>query len=209
MAREEYRLRKMGRMVAGRSRILDLGCADLPNPFLLGDEVIGLDLATPGIQTLPPVPPTPRVPPNYVRVLHGDAMNLPEPFEPESFDAITAGELIEHFERPLDFLRACHATLKPDGLLVLSTPNPNSLLERLLTLKLSQRFFYTPHHVTLYPQRWLIRMLTIAGYSEIRICSGGFPVPAIGLVPFPRPWCYQTIAVAWKHPLDGVQQGCK
>lgn len=189
MAREDYRLRRMARLVRGRDRILDLGCSGKPNPFLEGGEVVGLDRS--------PVAGTDTAPPGaYRRILEGDVMDLPDPFGPGSFDAVVAGELLEHLERPLDFLRACRETLSPGGLLVLSTPNPNSPIERLLTLSLSRRFFCTGDHVTLYPQRWLIRMLHLAGFREVRLASGGFPVPGIGLLPFPRPWCYQTIAAA-------------
>jgi SAM-dependent methyltransferase len=123
-------------------------------------------------------------------------MDLPYPFSNSEFDAITAGEILEHLEDPMGFLRACYETLAPGGILVLSTPNPNSPIERLLTITLSRRFFYTDDHIMLFPQRWLIRMLERSGFSDVRLYSGGFPVPPLGLVPFPRAWCYQTIASA-------------
>ena len=96
----------------------------------------------------------------------------------------------------MSFLRACRETLAPGGTLVLSTPNPNSFIERLLTITLSRRFFYTNDHVMLFPQRWLIRMLERSGFSDVQLYSGGFPVPPLGLIRFPRAWCYQTIASA-------------
>jgi len=42
---------------------------------------------------------------------------------PESFDAAVSLEVIEHLTNPLAMLRGIHSTLKPDGILVLSTPN--------------------------------------------------------------------------------------
>ena len=40
------------------------------------------------------------------------------------FDAIVAGEIIEHLENPGLFLRNMQRHLKPGGVLILSTPNP-------------------------------------------------------------------------------------
>ena len=172
----------MAGLVRGRARVLDLGWVEQPNPFLFNNEVVGLDVSKGNL------------PSNYTSSVIADVMNLPEPFKPGSFDAIVAGELIEHLDRPLDFLRSCYKTLAPHGILVLSTPNPNSFIERVLTLNLSRSFFYTADHVMLFPQRWLVRMMEIAGFTDVRLYSGGFPIPYLGLVPFFRPWCYQTIA---------------
>ncbi len=183
---EAYRFKKMARLCADRSRVLDLGCACAPNTHLRNPEVIGLD------QTRVAAPE------NYREMVVGDVRDLPQPFGAASFDCVVAGELLEHLERPLDFLRGCAETLQPGGLLILSTPNPNSPMERLLTLNLSRRYFYTSAHVCIYPQRWLIRMMEIAGFGDVELFSGGLPFPGLGLVPFPRPWCYQTIGTARK-----------
>lgn len=181
---EDLRLRRMARLTQGRRKVLDIGAADKPNPYLVGKPVVSLDLAQHDL------------PCNYSEQFVGNALDLPRPFDAGEFDAITAGEIIEHLEDPMGFLRACRETLAPGGLLVLSTPNPNSPVERLLTIMLSRRFFYTSDHVMLFPQRWLIRMLERSGFSRVRLYSGGFPIPPFGLIPCPRPWCYQTIASA-------------
>ena len=182
MPDQEYRMRKMAGLVAGKESVLDLGWADHPNGYFRNRLVVGLDLSegeTPG---------------NYSRCMRGDVMDLPEPFGAEEFDAVVAGELLEHLEDPAEFLRRCLKVLRPGGTMVLSTPNPNSPIERSLTLFLVRRYFYTENHLMLYPQRWLIRMMERAGFTDVRLISGGFPLPLLGLVPFPRPWCYQTIA---------------
>jgi 2-polyprenyl-3-methyl-5-hydroxy-6-metoxy-1,4-benzoquinol methylase len=180
---EMMRLKKLARLAQGKKEVLDLGCAAAPNPFLTNGRVVGMDLNRG------------KVSENYHDFIQGDVMKLPEPFAPNSFDAVIAGELIEHLERPVDFLRACHRSLKNKGLIVLSTPNPNSPMERLLTIPLSQKYYYTPNHICLYPQRWLMRMLHIAGFSEIKLYSGGIPLIILDyLLPFPRPWAHYTIA---------------
>jgi SAM-dependent methyltransferase len=183
-SKENLRLKRMARLVRGMDRVLDIGSADKPNHYLDNHQVVALDLERH------------ETPANYCSRVTGNAMDLPYPFSNSEFDAITAGEILEHLEDPMGFLRACYETLAPGGILVLSTPNPNSPIERLLTITLSRRFFYTDDHIMLFPQRWLIRMLERSGFSDVRLYSGGFPVPPLGLVPFPRAWCYQTIASA-------------
>jgi SAM-dependent methyltransferase len=45
------------------------------------------------------------------------------PFEPESFDLVTAFEVIEHLERWQELLTEANRVLKPGGVLLVSTPN--------------------------------------------------------------------------------------
>ena len=186
MTRENYRLRKMAKLVRGYNRILDLGWAEIPNSYLSNRSVQGLDL-------------TERKPPeNYSEVHVGDVMALPNPLEACSIDAILAGEIIEHLENPSAFLRGCFSTLDVGGILVISTPNPLSPIELFLNLFLSRKLFYARDHVMLIPQRWLIRLMENAGFSEVRLLSGGFPIPFLGLIPVPRQFTYQTIAIGYR-----------
>lgn len=184
---EHYRLKKMACVVKDFPRILDLGCSVHQNIYLHNECVIGLDLD----YVLPAK--------NYKKIVVGDVLDLPKPFRKESFDAITGGEIIEHLESPLAFLRGCYDTLKPGGVLVLSTLNPNSVQERILTLFLSRRFYYDPEHVCLYPQRWLIRLFEMSGFENVKIISGGSTLPIImNNIPFPRAWAQYTIIVGEK-----------
>lgn len=181
---ESRRLRRLAVLAGTRGRVLDVACAQLPNPYLRADEVIGIDLTTASM------------PENYDRFVQGDATRLTEVLGMAAVDVVVAGEFLEHLENPIDFLRECEGVLSNGGRLVLSTPNPNSPIERLLTLGLSRRYFYTADHIMLFPQRWLLRMLEVSGFADVRLFSGGFPCPGLGLVPFPRPFCHQTIATA-------------
>lgn len=49
-------------------------------------------------------------------------------FPDSSFDAIYLGELIEHTWTPSTVIRECARILKPNGLLIIDTPNPYSLV---------------------------------------------------------------------------------
>jgi 2-polyprenyl-3-methyl-5-hydroxy-6-metoxy-1,4-benzoquinol methylase len=44
-----------------------------------------------------------------------------------TFHAITLFEVLEHLDQPADILKSLHRRLKPDGILVLETPNCNGL----------------------------------------------------------------------------------
>lgn len=174
----------MASLSTSGDRLLDVGCCQLPNGFLRNPYVKGVDTAAG------------ELPANYADFHHGTLTELLD--LDDRFDVITAGEIIEHLERPIDFLRECYLLLKSGGALVLSTPNPHSIFESLLNITLNETYFYTQDHVMLFPQRWLKRMLTVAGFNRIEMFSGGIPLPYFGLVPFPRPWCHQTIARAWR-----------
>ncbi|MBC8428935.1 MAG: class I SAM-dependent methyltransferase [FCB group bacterium] len=186
MIKEQYRLKKLAKLAESGPDVLDLGCTALPNPFLNNERVIGLDI-TEGTLT-----------PNYTELIIGSVMDIDSIFEESEFDSIVAGEIIEHLETPILFLRKCNSILKSGGRLVLSTPNPNSIIERTLTLTLSRRYYYTKDHTMLFPQRWLIRMLEISGFEDVNRHSGGIIFPFLPRIQFPRPWFYQTIAVAEK-----------
>ncbi len=63
-------------------------------------------------------------------------LNETLPFHNATFDIIYSIEVTEHLHRPYDFLKECFRVLKPDGFLVVSTPNILHLASRL-------RFFLT------------------------------------------------------------------
>jgi len=180
---ESYRLKKMAALAGGVDSIVDIGCSQCPNPWLRAPQVVGIDISQ-GV-----------LPNNYSSFFHGSVEDYIKQ-ESQRYECMVLGEIIEHVEDPIRFLKTCRRLLNSGGRLVLSTPNPNSPIERLLTLTLSRKLFYTEEHVFIFPQRWLIRLLEITGFEEICLYSGGFPVPGIGLIAFPRAYCYQTIAVA-------------
>lgn len=81
----------------------------------------------------------------------------------ERFDFIVAGEIIEHIEDTDTFILSLKNLLKPDGILVITTPNLGSWLDRLMLLfgmqpfstevsfrsrMFGRRFFYTLNGVS-------------------------------------------------------------
>jgi len=59
----------------------------------------------------------------------GDAQYMP--FKNKSFDSLIAGEVIEHLIEPNKFLKECKRVLKNNGLIIISTPNKKSLINRI------------------------------------------------------------------------------
>jgi len=161
--------------LAGRGHILDIGFAAMPNRHLEGARVVGLDLEPPAAQ------------PPYHETIAGDAQDLGSVLGGRRFDAVVAGEVLEHLEAPYDFLRACHGALRDGGHLVLSTPNPLHPPVLLCEALGIQRFFFTDEHRYYFLPRWVRRMLRDCGFAVHREEGVGFPIPAGRKPVFPAP----------------------
>ncbi|MEM7108713.1 MAG: class I SAM-dependent methyltransferase [Bacteroidota bacterium] len=66
-------------------------------------------------------------------------MNATLPYEDAYFTNVVCIDGIEHLENPFTFIRECKRVIKPEGKLIISTPNINSLRSR-------WRWFWTSHH---------------------------------------------------------------
>jgi SAM-dependent methyltransferase len=66
-------------------------------------------------------------------------MNLRLPYDDGFFDALVCIDGIEHLERPFDFISESARIVRKDGIILLSTPNINSIRSR-------WRWFWTSHH---------------------------------------------------------------
>jgi SAM-dependent methyltransferase len=69
---------------------------------------------------------------------------------PESADAITLWDVIEHVPDPVGLLRTVHSTLRPGGLVAINTPDSGSLLARALGSK--WHLVVPPEHLFLFNQ---------------------------------------------------------
>lgn len=179
---ERRRLRIVSSYTSGR--VLDVGHAQQPNPYLDGSRTTGIDLAEP------------VTPSGYESDVVGSATSLGDSFEARSFDTVVAAEFIEHLEDPYRFLRSAHTVLKPDGRLVLSTPNPIGFPTLLFEMTRSHRFFYTEDHTFYFTPRWVERMLNRTGFIVDSIRPVGLWLPR-GYVPWAPRWAsYQIVYVA-------------
>ncbi len=100
-------------------KLLDIGCYDGYISLLLKDkfgkkcEVYGIDVAINTIKLA------------RQKGVHAKVCDVTEgiSFEDNMFDYIFAGEMIEHLQDTDFFLQEVSRVLKPDGILILTTPN--------------------------------------------------------------------------------------
>lgn len=83
------------------------------------------------------------------------------PFPKNYFDLITASQVIEHVPEPLKFLKECRKFLKPNGKIILSTPNNNALYEKLWKEKWLH--WHIPYHLNHFNKKTLFYLAKHAG----------------------------------------------
>lgn len=67
-----------------------------------------------------------------VRIIEGDIIDKPLPFEDQSFDVVNFDATIEHLvESPKQLFNEVHRVLKPGGVFLVTTPNLANLLRRI------------------------------------------------------------------------------
>ncbi len=98
----------------------------------------------------------------------------------ETFDVITMVDVIEHVPDPQDLLSKIFANLKPDGVLIIHTPNHASNivnLARLLYIVGVKRpliQIFASNHIFFFNKNNLRRILNSCGFSNIIIESRAF-----------------------------------
>lgn len=148
-----------------RGRILDIGCAS--GNFLakmsqdLSWECYGVEPISYAAQLARQVPKTVI----FEGMLH--EAQFPDLY----FDVITAWDVIEHTESPADLLQEIYRILKPDGLLVIRIPNPESSLAKLFGPYWVG--FDAPRHLFTFPKSVLINYLIRIGFKKVEISHSG------------------------------------
>ncbi|WP_235429811.1 class I SAM-dependent methyltransferase [Xanthomonas sp. GPE 39] len=100
-----------------------------------------------------------------MEVIEGDAIEVLRMMPAGSVGAITSMHLVEHlpFDRVVELIDACHHVLRPGGVLILETPNPENL-------DVATIYFYMdPTHRNPLPPQMLRWVVEARGYSDARI----------------------------------------
>ncbi|MEM7222071.1 MAG: class I SAM-dependent methyltransferase [Pseudomonadota bacterium] len=187
------------RAMAGARDHLDIGCG--PGTFIAtlegGIRSRGIDIAQPQI--------------DFARSHYAGgersfevAGDLPLPYEDDSFDAITIIELIEHLpaEQNQALIAEALRVLRPDGKLLVSTPNYGScwpIIEALVN-RLGPTS-YEDQHITHYRRASLHRLLEAAGGRAVSVR------PYMGLAAFTAPfgWRFADAVAEFETPwLEGL-----
>lgn len=119
---------------------------------------------------------------------------------PAEFDVLTSSEVIEHLENPRAVFRDFYSKLKPGGLLIVTTPNQQSLrsLVSLVTKGHFDQFRDRdyPRHITALLNMDMERCAKEAGFID-----GKFTYTNEGLIPLPK------LAVTWQKIFTSVVRG--
>jgi SAM-dependent methyltransferase len=152
---------------SGRVRLLDVGCG--PGGFLSyldptvfephGLEPVGEAVAAAQKRGLD--------------VVQGDI--LATPLGEAKYDVVTLWHVLEHLDRPDVALRRIQAALAPGGLVVIATPNTNSLACR----KGREHWFHldAPRHLHLFHERNLESLLEKTGFDVVHRAYLPFDYP--------------------------------
>lgn len=105
----------------------------------------------------------------YEGLFAGSATQIP--VDDDTFDAIVAGELVEHIPAPVmaELLDEFYRVLKPGGRLLLTTPNPNSYLVNIR----KHNIFDDPSHVNIMAYEKLCEHLSLANYITYAVVGSG------------------------------------
>jgi 2-polyprenyl-3-methyl-5-hydroxy-6-metoxy-1,4-benzoquinol methylase len=107
------------------------------------------------------------------------------PFGRDAFDVITMWDLLEHLPDPLGGLERARALLKPSGLLLVNTPNEDSLLRQVARLlyRGSGGFITAPvnrlyhrYHLYYFAAEALGALLRRAGFELVEMSTKQIPV---------------------------------
>jgi SAM-dependent methyltransferase len=139
-------------------RVLDLGCRSgaFTRNFLDGNEVVGLDVDRAALAKAAEL---------GIETVVGDVED-PLPFPDESFDAVVAGELLEHLQFPDALVAEARRVLRPGGVLVGSVPNAFRLQSRLRFLR-GRAPEDDPTHLHMFSPGAMRALL--ADFSDVRI----------------------------------------
>jgi len=139
----------------------------------LAGEVIGIELMK--------LPGTNQGNPLIDRFIFADFETLQDQFEPNSFDVIICGDVLEHLIDPWAVVSKLNNLLVWDGLLIISTPNAR-YFEMFLNVFIKGSFHYTDHglfdktHLRFFCKKDLVRLVIMNDHLRIDKVTAGFNV---------------------------------
>jgi SAM-dependent methyltransferase len=140
-------------------RLLDIGCSCgyfLEVAAAHGFDVRGIEFSPNAIAA--------AAPSIRSRIFEGSLENLPDE---GLFDVVSAFDLIEHVPDPRGFLRDCARRLKPGGVLLISTPDTDHFLRRLMASRWPM--LQPMQHLYLFSHRAMTQALTSQGFEAVDV----------------------------------------
>jgi len=173
------RLRFAKKYIKKGDAVLDIGCGDgfLTNALSSACEnVMGIDTSLTGISFSRSIIGNVKV---YLAC--GSASNLP--FKGNAFDVITLFEVIEHIPVTSlkDVIKEIKRVLKEEGMLIVTTPNPRNLRNRILG-----KSMVSAKHEKEYNQAELLELFK--DFLKVELSGIYLPLPPLSLLYKP---CYR------------------
>ena len=139
--------------------VLDLGCGRGEWLELLqknGIAAMGVDLDTGMLEACQQI---------NLKVQCQDALESLKQLQDGSASVVSAFHLVEHlpFDRVKDLVAECHRVLKPGGLLIMETPNPENFMVA------THNFYLDPTHLRPIPPDLLAFVPEYLGYESVKI----------------------------------------
>ncbi len=139
--------------------VLDLGCGRGEWLELLQKNAIaamGVDLDTGMLEACQQI---------NLNVQCQDALESLKRLQDSSASVVSAFHLVEHlpFDRVKDLVAECHRVLKPGGLLIMETPNPENFMVA------THNFYLDPTHLRPIPPDLLAFVPEYLGYESVKI----------------------------------------
>ena len=146
-------------------RVLDLGCRSgaLTRHFLEGNSVVGLDVDANALAKAAALGIEP------VRANVEETL----PFDDGSFDAVVAGELLEHLQFPDALVAEIRRVLRPGGVLAGSVPNAFRVQSRLRFLR-GKPPEDDPTHLRMFSPAAVRELLAGFGRVELTFVGGRY-----------------------------------
>lgn len=158
---------------SGPLNILDVGCG---NGYLAnylseaGHHVVGIDTAEDGIEIARDTYP-------HLKFQLRSAYERLDDLLGAAVDVIISSEVIEHLYSPQRFLRNMHATLRPGGVLILTTPYHGYLKNIAISLLNGWDDHHHPEreggHIKFFSQKSLHQLLVAHRFSDITFRNAG------------------------------------
>jgi 2-polyprenyl-6-hydroxyphenyl methylase/3-demethylubiquinone-9 3-methyltransferase len=167
------RLRFLLDRVQTGDRVLDVGCGEgrfAAELVRAGAYVVGIDVAEEPLRRA-----RSRHPELDLRLVDGES---PWDLADAGFDAVWAGEVIEHVADTAAWLSEVRRVLRSGGSLLVSTPalgRPALMRAALSRRAFAERFDPRGDHLRFYSRETLTRLLGEFGFEQIQVRSAGGP----------------------------------
>jgi 2-polyprenyl-3-methyl-5-hydroxy-6-metoxy-1,4-benzoquinol methylase len=154
------------------ARILDVGCATGTLGSVLRARghpgITGIDISEHAVEAARGA--------GYDRAILADIQES-VPLADSCFDAIFALDVIEHLRRPFDGLQEMRRLLVPGGILILTTPNANSVLRPILGRRWALR---DESHIFYFTRFTLGHLLATTGFRVERLVTRSYRYGPLG-----------------------------